>query len=186
MLSNFQTAEKSLLQTFLLGQPEFRKTLHSRDMQQLRQRVIATYHLGPMDAAETRAYIEHRLHTVGWSGDPSLSEDAFAAIYEYSNGIPRKINTLCDRLFLMGYLEELHSFGKTEVDEVNKDIQQEFYLPNSEENIGSANDIPPIELGDTRADVENMMERISRMERSFIFMLDLVRQTLAKFKDTSK
>ena len=186
MLSNFQTAEKSLLQTFLLGQPEFRKTLHSRDMQQLRQRVIATYHLGPMDAAETRAYIEHRLHTVGWSGDPSLSEDAFAAIHEYSNGIPRKINTLCDRLFLMGYLEDLHSFGKTEVDEVNKDIQQEFYLPNSEENIGSANDIPPIELGDTRADVENMMERISRMERSFIFMLDLVRQTLAKFKDTSK
>ncbi len=57
MLSNFQTNEKSLLQTFLLGQPEFRRTLHSEDMQQLRQRVIATYHLGPMDAPETQAYI---------------------------------------------------------------------------------------------------------------------------------
>jgi general secretion pathway protein A len=70
MLSNFQTDDKSLLQTFLLGQPEFRATLHSPGMQQLRQRVIASYHLGPMDAGETRAYIEHRLHTVGWNGDP--------------------------------------------------------------------------------------------------------------------
>jgi putative secretion ATPase (PEP-CTERM system associated) len=61
MLSNFQTDDKSLLQTFLLGQPEFRATLHSPGMQQLRQRVIASYHLGPMDAQETRAYIEHRL-----------------------------------------------------------------------------------------------------------------------------
>ena len=64
MLSNFQTADKSMLQTFLLGQPEFKKTLMSPGMQQLRQRVIATYHLGPMDADETRTYIEHRLHTV--------------------------------------------------------------------------------------------------------------------------
>ena len=53
------------MQTFLLGQPEFRSTLHSPGMQQLRQRVIASYHLGPMDAQETRAYIEHRLATVG-------------------------------------------------------------------------------------------------------------------------
>ncbi|MDO9190267.1 MAG: XrtA-associated ATPase, partial [Sulfurimicrobium sp.] len=103
MLSNFQTDDKSLLQTFLLGQPEFRRTLLSDDMQQLRQRVIATYHLGPMDATETRSYIEHRLHTVGWHGDPSVSDEAFSAIYDYSGGIPRKINTLCDRLFLMGY-----------------------------------------------------------------------------------
>ena len=60
MLSNFQTDDRSLLQTFLLGQPEFRKTLLGSDMEQLRQRVIATYHLGPMDLSETRLYFEHR------------------------------------------------------------------------------------------------------------------------------
>jgi putative secretion ATPase (PEP-CTERM system associated) len=76
MLSNFQTDEQCLLQTFLLGQPEFRTTLHSPGMQQLRQRVIASYHLGPMDAQETRAYIEHRLQTVGWKGDPAFSDEA--------------------------------------------------------------------------------------------------------------
>jgi len=186
MLSNFQTAEKSLLQTFLLGQPEFRKTLHSRDMQQLRQRVIATYHLGPMDTMETRAYIEHRLHTVDWRGDPSLSEDAFAAIHEYSGGIPRKINTLCDRLFLMGYLEEIHAFSSSEVKEVINDIQQEFDLPISEANPENISDIDPAEIENTLNSMENMEERISRIERSFIFVLDLVRQTLTKVKDPSK
>ncbi|MCW5598125.1 MAG: XrtA-associated ATPase [Nitrosomonas sp.] len=129
MLSNFQTDDKLLLQTFLLGQPEFRKTLLGNSMQQLRQRVIATYHLGPLDAAETKSYIEHRLITAGWSGDPLIREDAFDAIYSFSGGIPRKINTLCDRLLIMGCLEELHTIGQQEVNEVIQDIQQEFDLP---------------------------------------------------------
>ena len=79
MLSNFSAGEKPLLQSFLLGQPEFRRMLQSPHMEQLRQRVIASCHLGPMDGAETEAYIMHRLQTVGWKGDPSFSEDAFDA-----------------------------------------------------------------------------------------------------------
>lgn len=129
MLSNIQTDDKLLLQTFLLGQPEFRKILLGNSMQQLRQRVIATYHLGPLDAAETRFYIEHRLTTAGWSGDPLLHDDIFGAIYSFTGGIPRKINTLCDRLLIMGCLEELHTLGSTEINEVIRDIQQEFDLP---------------------------------------------------------
>jgi putative secretion ATPase (PEP-CTERM system associated) len=180
MLSNFQTADKSLLQTFLLGQPEFRRTLLSGDMQQLRQRVIATYHLGPMDATETRAYIEHRLNTVGWRGDPSLSEDAFAAIHDYSGGIPRKINTLCDRLFLMGYLEEIHDFRSSEVNEVIGDIQQEFNLPTSEIEAQSTSNLT--ETGKetaSPANLDNVDERLSKMERSVISVLDLLKQILS-------
>ncbi|OON59518.1 ATPase [Massilia sp. KIM] len=129
MLSNFQTEERPLLQTFLLGQPEFRVTLHSPDMQQLRQRVIASYHLGPMEAAETRAYIEHRLATVGWNGDPSFSDAALAEVHAYSGGIPRKVNTLMDRVLLMGYLEELHGFDEEHIRTVIRDIADEFRLP---------------------------------------------------------
>ncbi|QBE63596.1 XrtA/PEP-CTERM system-associated ATPase [Pseudoduganella lutea] len=129
MLSNFQSDEKPLLQTFLLGQPEFRATLHNPGMQQLRQRVIATYHLGPMDELETQAYIEHRLLTVGWKGDPSFTPAAYAAIYEFTGGIPRKTNHLCDRLLLMGFLEEMHAFTDADVDIVIRDIQQEFEPP---------------------------------------------------------
>ena len=126
MLSNFVSADKPLLQTFLLGQPEFRKTLQSPAMEQLRQRVIASCHLGPMDGAETEAYIVHRLKTVGWRDDPSFSRETFAAIHQHTGGIPRKINILCDRLLLMGRLDEKHAITVNAVAAVINELQQEF------------------------------------------------------------
>ncbi|SMP69500.1 XrtA/PEP-CTERM system-associated ATPase [Noviherbaspirillum suwonense] len=183
MLSNFQTNEKSLLQTFLLGQPEFRRTLHSEGMQQLRQRVIATYHLGPMDAAETQLYIEHRLQTAGWKGDPVITPEAYAAIYDYSGGIPRKINTLCDRLFLMGYLEELHQFGADEVGEVIKDIQEEFTAPPPEPGAMPAYAGIPNGFTDTAAEsLEHLDERLSKIERSVTSVLDVLKRLISTSK----
>lgn len=126
MLSNFQLDDHALVQSFLVGQPEFREMMQGAQMQQLRQRVIASYHLGPMDAAETRAYIEHRLRHVGWQNDPEFAEDAFAPIYAYSGGVPRRINTLCDRLMLAAYLAERHRIGADEVREVVNELKQEF------------------------------------------------------------
>jgi general secretion pathway protein A len=126
MLSNFTYADKPLLQTFLLGQPEFRKTLQSPELEQLRQRVIASCHLGPMDTEEIGAYIVHRLQTVGWRDDPAFSDDAFDAIFQHTGGIPRKINMLCDRLLLMGRLDEKHAFTGKEVAEVISELKQEF------------------------------------------------------------
>jgi len=126
MLSNFQTDDRPLLQTFLLGQPEFRRTLLGSQMQQLRQRVIATYHLGPLDLAETKSYIEHRLQKAGWTGKPSFQDGIFEIIHNFSGGIPRRINMFCDRLLIMGCLEELQSLGRSEANEVMLDIQKEF------------------------------------------------------------
>ncbi len=180
MLSNFQTDDKCLLQTFLVGQPEFRKTLLGEEMKQLHQRVIATYHLGPMDVHETQSYIEHRLHTVGWKGDPCFSEEAFVAIYDYTGGIPRKINTLCDRLLLMGYLEEIHAFGKSEVDEVISDIQKEsVFLPAEATTDLYASGIQIEQTDNIPASLENMDERIAKMERSVIAVLNLLKQVLS-------
>ena len=76
MLSNFQLGDQALLQSFLVGQPELRTMMQSPQMQQLRQRVIASYHLGPLDRAETQAYIEHRLRHVGWKDDPRVRAGA--------------------------------------------------------------------------------------------------------------
>ena len=126
MLSNFQHGERPLLQSFLLGQPEFRRTLQSPAMEQLRQRVIASCHLGPMDDADTQAYIIHRLQTVGWRGDPSFSDGIFSPIHQYTGGIPRKINVLFDRLLLMGRLEKKHAFTGEDVAEVIAELRQEF------------------------------------------------------------
>jgi general secretion pathway protein A len=183
MLSNFQTDEKSLLQTFLLGQPEFRNTLHSPGMQQLRQRVIASYHLGPMDAQETRAYIEHRLHTVGWNGDPSLTDDAHAAIFAYTGGIPRKTNTLMDRVLLMGFLEEMHTFTEADIAEVIKDIAEEFQVPDAmaagsaaPSHAAMSHELATIER---RASAELMDERMIRLEKSIVSVLSILKKIVA-------
>ena len=126
MLSNFQLEDHALLQSFLVGQPEFRDIMQSGDMQQLRQRVIASYHLGPLDSQETRGYIEHRLSHVGWNQDPIFEDGAFSVIYSYTGGIPRRINTLCDRLLLGAYLADRHSIGEADVREVIDELKEEF------------------------------------------------------------
>lgn len=104
MLSNFQLGQQALLQSFLVGQPELRQLLTSGPMEQFRQRVIASCHLGPMEAQETREYVLHRLRHVGWHGRPQIEESAFELIHRRTAGIPRRVNLLCNRLLLSAYL----------------------------------------------------------------------------------
>jgi putative secretion ATPase (PEP-CTERM system associated) len=125
MLSNFQLDQHPLLQIYLVGQPQFRRTLASESLEQLRQRVIATYHLEPLDAEETRGYIEHRLRQVDWRNDPSFTGETYHMIYEETGGVPRKINLLCDRLLLCAYLENKHQIDSAVVDEVTRDLHRE-------------------------------------------------------------
>ena len=126
MLSNFQFADRALLQSFLVGQPELRRLLRAPQMEQLRQRVIASYHLGPMDADETARYIQHRLQLVGWKKDPSFSADALAAIYNATGGVPRRINTLANRLMLSLFLAEKHAADRADVESVAGEISREL------------------------------------------------------------
>lgn len=108
MLSNFQLGSSALLQIFLLGQPEFRDLVREApELEQLRQRVIATHHLDPMDANEVEPYIVHRLNRAGWNGRPQITPDAYAALYAETAGVPRKLNTLMNRVMLMGAVEQV-------------------------------------------------------------------------------
>ena len=125
MLSNFQFGNHALLQSYLIGQPEFREILQSPQMMQFRQRVIASCHIGPMDVEETRGYIEHRLKHAGSTGSPKFSDDSFEAIFKASSGIPRRINSLCDRLLLLGYLTDKKAFEAADVEEVAREIEEE-------------------------------------------------------------
>ncbi len=130
MLSNFQVGNKALMQVFLLGQEQFRVMLNSADFEQLRQRVIADYHLHPLDAEETRRYVEARLQHVGWQNDPQFDAGAHAMIFEYTGGLPRRINMFCDRLLLFGYLEGLHALTHATVCSVITELHNEI-LPRS-------------------------------------------------------
>ena len=122
MLSNFQLGGHSLLQIFLLGQPEFRDLMKSSQLEQLRQRVIATHHLEPMMESEVEPYILHRLSVVGWNGDPSFTPDAFAAIYAATGGVPRRVNVLASRVLLLGALDQLAEIDANAVAAVVADM----------------------------------------------------------------
>lgn len=126
MLSNIVSDNTMALQSFLVGQPQFRKILASPELEQLRQRVTAAYHLGPLDEAETRAYIEHRLRRAGWKDDPHLTDDCFSMIYNHSRGVPRRVNTLCSRLLLYGFIEGLHTLSGSAAEKVAGDLQREI------------------------------------------------------------
>jgi general secretion pathway protein A len=129
MLSNYQLGTQSLLQSFLVGQPEFREILQRPEMEQFRQRVAATCHLGPLDLEDTRRYIEHRLKRAGSTGKPSWEDGAFDAVYEASKGIPRRVNTICDRVLLLGFLAGRTHLTVADVNEVMRDLAQETHVP---------------------------------------------------------
>jgi general secretion pathway protein A len=131
MLSNFQLGGRVLFQSFLLGQAEFRKTIQAKGLEQLRQRVIAAYHLEALDGEQTRGYIEHRLAAAGWKNDPKFTDAAYSAIYKYSGGIPRRINSLCDRLLLYGVLENVHEFDGEKIDIVFQELKRETSCPDA-------------------------------------------------------
>lgn len=129
MLSNFQLEDHALLQSFLVGQPEFRAIMQSPEMVQLRQRVIASYHLGPLDLQETHAYIEHRLSCVGWKGNPSFDQEAMREIFNVSQGIPRRINAVCDRIMLGAFLGEQRRVSVDLVNQISAEMREEQVTP---------------------------------------------------------
>jgi putative secretion ATPase (PEP-CTERM system associated) len=208
MLSNYQLETHALLQSFLVGQPEFRRMLESPEMQQLRQRVIAGCHISPMDRDETRAYVEHRLTHVGWQGDPQFQPDAFEALFEATDGIPRRINTTCDRLLLSGYLAGKHVMTRDDVDEAAREIREETLGSSSASgkplapingaaarNLAEAIDFQPseIDLSDFELDADTakkatsllasleageLEERLARLERGNAATMAVLRHLL--------
>jgi type II secretory pathway predicted ATPase ExeA len=102
LLTNFQLDDRNLLAVVLIGQTELRTRLAKRSYRALRQRIGMQFHLGPLDAGETREYVAHRLHVAGRE-EPLFDDGALDAIYDYSDGIPRVINVLAGNALLEGF-----------------------------------------------------------------------------------
>jgi len=109
LLSNLETEKEKLIQIVLAGQPELNRKLNLHDLRQLRQRIMVSYHMLPLDNDEVKRYIEHRLNIAGSSGRIVFSADATRAICDFSKGTPRLINILCDRALLAGFIAEVDS-----------------------------------------------------------------------------
>ncbi|MCP3850249.1 MAG: AAA family ATPase [Gammaproteobacteria bacterium] len=129
MLSNFQVENKPLIQSFLVGQKEFIQTLQADSMEQLRQRVIASCHLGPLKKDETKYYINYRLEESGWNGGRLFEDDALELIHQLTEGVPRRINVFCDRILLFGYLEEVTIFNREHIKVVADELADEITSP---------------------------------------------------------
>lgn len=140
MLSNFQLGSHPLLQSLLLGQPEFRRTLaHHPNLEQLRQRIIASHHLEALDADEVETYIHHRLSHVGWDGRPLFEDGLLAALYGATDGIPRRVNQVMNRLLLLGAIEEQETVSIEMLDAVMAEMS-------SDQSRGSRADPSPLSI----------------------------------------
>jgi putative secretion ATPase (PEP-CTERM system associated) len=130
MLSNFQLGNRPLLQTLLLGQPEFRATLQGHpQLEQLRQRVIAAHHLEAMERGEIGPYILHRLQRVGWDGNPQFDQRVFSELFAASGGIPRRINQIANRLLLLGAIERRSRIDSAMLKSVLEEMTTEKAFP---------------------------------------------------------
>jgi general secretion pathway protein A len=121
MLSNLQTETAPLIQIAMVGQPELREKLRHPSLEQLKQRVTVSYHLGVMNRQETGEYIQHRLNKAGAKTRDMFDEDAIDLIHLKSNGVPRTINILCDAALVYGYADEAERISREIVEQVIRD-----------------------------------------------------------------
>ncbi len=103
LLTNLETSQRKLLQIILIGQPELRERVDGPGMEQLSQRVIARYHLGPLSAKDTREYVKHRLSVAGPHVPVPFDTAALSRMHKLTGGVPRRINLLADRALLGAY-----------------------------------------------------------------------------------
>ncbi len=203
MLSNFQFGNQALLQSFLVGQPEFREILQQPEMEQFRQRVAATCHIGPLDREETEQYMLHRLKCSGSTGKPTFGAGAFDTVYRASGGIPRRVNSVCDRLLLLGFLANKTELSADDVNEVVKEMAQENEVPqrvatvamNGGDTVAAATavamdvDLSRIKLDPADAEAASKQiaaltadqrgDQLQRLERSMLRLERINLQTLA-------
>ena len=120
MLSNLQTDKELLVQIIIVGQPGLRDKIQSASLRQFAQRIAASFHLTPMTAEETRAYVRFRLERAG--GDPDLfTPDLLEGLFVVSGGIPRTINLLCDAVLVYAYADRVSEITKDFLDQVIED-----------------------------------------------------------------
>jgi len=185
MLSNMHYKGGVLLQIFLLGQSEFRELIKHPNLEQVRQRITASYHLAHLDVAETQAYIEHRLSKVSWKSDPIFSSDAYQRVFEYTAGVPRRINTLCDRLLLFGFLEEKHALDEVIVMQVAQELKDELMVPTTEKQPNgsgskskdNATESPNVSALEQR--INYLEKEMDRMQKRFDKERDFMRKIVA-------
>ena len=138
MLSNFETEKSKLIQIVLVGQPDLREKLGQAELEQLRQRVTVSYHLGPLDPEDTVAYINHRLARAAIGAPLEFPTDVSAVVHQRSGGVPRLINVICDAILLFGYGADRRAIDLPLADEALAELEATGVLPPSSDTVRTA------------------------------------------------
>ena len=117
LLSNLETPTSKLIQIMLVGQPELADVLSRPELRQLRQRIALRHRLVPFDEAETTRYVHERLVKAGSADGGLFDKAALRAVYRYTGGTPRLINSLCDSALLLGFSRQEKRIGEDEIEE---------------------------------------------------------------------
>jgi len=137
LLSNLETYRTKLIQIVLSGQPELDIKLSQPGLRQLNQRISLKRYITPLREKETYDYIQHRLTIAGYSGPTLFDTPGQELIWEYSKGVPRKINILCDNALLIGYGLQQKTIEATMIEEAIRDLTVSLFV--------AANDVPAAE-----------------------------------------
>ena len=158
LLTNLETSQQKLLQIVLMGQPELEIVLDSPELRQLKQRVSLRCQLLPLDEAQTHAYVLSRLERAGATPDPPVfSEEALGKVYEYSRGIPRIINNLCENSMVNAFSLEQRPVTADMVTDVATDFR--LIAPSLPEEV-------PLAVAERDASQESVLRSLFRALRT--------------------
>lgn len=129
LLSNLHERDRALVQIFLVGQEQLHGLLDDPQLEQLQQRIVGVCRLEALSLEEVRDYVHHRLCLAGWRGDPAIEPAALVLMHRFSQGLPRYINRLANRLLLHGALEQKHRLDATDMAAVLLDLSEELLTP---------------------------------------------------------
>ena len=146
LLTNLQIDGQPLLQIFLVGQSELRDLILDPALEQLHQRIVAACHLEPLKPLDTASYVMHRLKCTGWTGRPMINIEIFPEVFNFSRGIPRRINLAFSRLLLHGSLEEKNRLDVGDIRLVVEELREEDLFPGDPSAVIELNDFDLTEL----------------------------------------
>ena len=191
LLSNLEADAFKLLQIILVGQPELKQIIARASLTQLRQRISISCHLSPLNREETEEYIYHRLATVGNRDCVNFSEGCFDRIFDFSGGVPRLINVLCDFMMLSAFVEETHDISVDLIDDAIKELS--FDSPSSQ---GSLTDKKEDHVSDieksvakilaSRAEQEAILDRLSSQGTILEYLINQQQSQYAKIEEQLK
>lgn len=147
MLSGLETQKQKILHVIIVGQPELNQTLDAPALEQLRQRVRLRFHISALSEPEIRDYIAHRLFVSAGENRHLFTDDAIPLIYQYSGGIPRLVNTLCDTAMMCAYVDDLPLVSVDSVKAAIEELQWTPYDQRKREAVPALTEAPsPVAL----------------------------------------